>query len=162
NEKAPTTQSPWILAEYHYGRGMAFASTNQLDDAQKEFDTFTDLRGKVPADYTFGFQPASVLLEVEANLFGARMMKARGDHAMEIELLQKAVTGYDAIGYDEPADFYFPVRESLGFAQLRANRHADAVATFEEEVKRHPNSGRALYGLWQSLILGGTLDEADA
>jgi len=161
NAKAPDNQSPWMQAQYHFARGMAFASTKQIDDAQKEYDTFVDLRGKTPADYAYGFTPASDIYEVEGDILGARMMKARGDHAMEIDLLTKAVTAYDKIGYDEPADFYFPVRESLGFAQLRANRHPDAVATFKEEVKRHPNSGRALFGLWKSLMMTGPMSDAD-
>ena len=80
---------------------------------------------------------------------------------MEIDLLNKAVSAYDQIDYDEPADFFFPVRESLGFALLRANRHADAVAVFKEEVKRHPNSGRALFGLWKSTMMTGPMSDAD-
>ena len=153
--------STWTQAEYHFARGMALASTNKLDDAQKEYDAFTDLRSKVGADYAYGFTPASQEFEVQGDLLGARLMKARGNHAMEIDLLQKAVAAYDQIDYDEPADFYFPVRESLGYALLRANRHADAVAVFREEARRHPNSGRALFGLWKSLMVTGPMIDAD-
>jgi tetratricopeptide (TPR) repeat protein len=159
---APTSQLPFVQAVYHYVRGMSFASTNALDDAQKEYDLFTDLRAKVPSDFAWGLGPASQVLEVQGDLLGARMMKARNNHQMEIDLLRKAVGAYDQIGYDEPADFYFPVRESLGFALLRANQHADAVACFEEEVKRHPNSGRALFGLARAYLLNGPMAGADA
>ena len=58
---------------------------------------------------------------------------------------------YDLIGYDEPADFYYPVRETLGGALLRANRHTEAANVFGAELKLHPNNGRALYGLWNAL-----------
>ena len=161
NIATPTSQSPYVLSDFHYARGMAFASTDKLDDAQKEFDAFTDLRGKISSDYVYGFTPASQIFEVQADLLGARMMKARSDHSAEIDLLNKAVAAYDQIDYDEPADFYFPVRESLGFALLRANRFADAAAVFQTEVKKHPHNGRALYGLWQSLRMTGPLTAAD-
>lgn len=159
--EAPTSQLPFVQAVYHYVKGMAFAATNEEEDAHKEFDAFTELRSKVPADFAWGLGPASQVLEVMGNVLGARLVRLHGDRNVEIDLLQKAVAAYDLVGYDEPADFYYPVRETLGFALLRSNRHAEALAVFKEEAKRHPNSGRALFGLARSYMMNGPMLEAD-
>jgi tetratricopeptide (TPR) repeat protein len=158
---APASQSPFVQAVYHYSRGMAFASTGDEENTQKEFDAFTDLRGKVPMDATWGLGPASQVLEVEADLLGARLARVKKAPDMEIDLLQKAVAAYDQIGYDEPADFYFPVREALGAALLRNGRSREALDVFAKEVQLHPNSGRALFGLWQAHKAEGHIHEAD-
>ncbi len=158
---APTSQLPYVQAVYHYGRGMAYASTSDEDNAQKEFDLFTDLRGKVPVDYTWDFASAPQVLEVDADLLGAKLARIKHAPAMELDLLQKAVDAYDKIDYDEPADYYFPVREALGAALLRNGKPAEASTVFAQETKLHPNSGRALFGLWQAQKAAGNAKEAD-
>ena len=154
---APASQMPYVQAVYHYARGMALATTGDAPGAQKEYDAFADWRSKVPADFTWGFTPGSQILDVEANLFSARMARARGDSAGEIDLLRKAVAGYDQILYDEPADFFYPVRETLGAALIRVNKHGEAISVFRDELKLHPNSGRALFGLVLALKVDGNL-----
>ena len=61
-----------------------------------------------------------------------------------------AVTAEDALSYNEPADWFFPTRESLGAALLRAQRYAEAEQMFRDDLTRNPNNGRSLFGLWQS------------
>ena len=78
-----------------------------------------------------------------------------------VEHLKLAVTHEDALVYDEPPQWFPPAREALGGAYLRmaqrAQGHPNDVPTsltwydrakivFEEELARHPGSGRALYG----------------
>ena len=43
---------------------------------------------------------------------------------------------------------------------MTASHYADAEKTFREELAHHPHSGRALFGLWQSLKARGK--KADA
>ena len=159
---APASQSPFVQAVYHYARGMSFASLGKVDDAQAEMNAFTEQKNKVTPDMYWGLGPASPVLDVDNDLLAARIMKAKGNQSAEIELLKKAVAGYDQIGYDEPADFYYPVRESLGFALLRNNRFDEAVAVFKEELHRHPNNGRAIFGLWRAQVVAGNLLDVDA
>ncbi|HEY3706320.1 MAG TPA: hypothetical protein VGL22_14755 [Terracidiphilus sp.] len=49
----------------------------------------------------------------------ARIAAAKGDTQRAIELLRDAVANQDQLLYDEPADWYYPVRESLGGLLLR-------------------------------------------
>jgi hypothetical protein len=64
---------------------------------------------------------------------------------------RKAVEAEDAVGYDEPPDWYYPIRESLGAALFRAKHFEEAELVFRQDLERNPNSGRSLFGLWQAL-----------
>jgi Flp pilus assembly protein TadD len=67
----------------------------------------------------------------------------------------------DALVYDEPPAWYYPVRESLGAAMLRAGKAADAEAVFREGLKRSPRNGRILFGLSESLKAQGKTEAAE-
>lgn len=68
-----------------------------------------------------------------------------------IEHLKLAVTHEDALVYDEPPQWFAPAREALGGTYLQTEKFEMAKETFEEELRRHPKSGRALYGLMRAL-----------
>jgi hypothetical protein len=56
-----------------------------------------------------------------------------------------------ALGYDEPAEWYYPVRKALGAALLRNPRLYDAASVFREGLRRSPRNGRMLFGHLESL-----------
>ena len=66
-------------------------------------------------------------------------------------MLKRAVSAQDALAYDEPPAWYYPVRESLGAALLANGRGAEAEAVFREDLKRNARNGRSLFGLMESL-----------
>jgi len=74
-----------------------------------------------------------------------------GGTQVSIEHWKKAVEAQDALSYDEPPDWYYPVRESLGAALLKSGQAAEAEAVFRADLKRNPRSGRSLFGLLESL-----------
>jgi hypothetical protein len=57
----------------------------------------------------------------------------------------------DALVYDEPPAWYYPLRESLGAALLLSGDAARAEAVFREGLRRSPRNGRMLFGLLESL-----------
>ena len=65
--------------------------------------------------------------------------------------LRKRVELEDSLNYDEPEDWYIPVRESLGGLLIINGDYADAERVFRAELKKHPRNGRALFGLMESL-----------
>ena len=75
-----------------------------------------------------------------------------GKNAEAIRSLQLAATAEDALAYDEPPAWYLPSRDALGTALLRERYYAAAEQVFREELARHPESGRALYGLSAALL----------
>ena len=64
---------------------------------------------------------------------------------------KRAVAMQDALVYDEPPPWYYPVRESLGAALLQSGDAAGAEAVYREGMRRSPNNGRMLFGLVESL-----------
>ena len=63
-----------------------------------------------------------------------------------------ATAAIDRLPYDEPPVWFYPVRESLGAALLRAGRSADAERVFREDLVRHPRNARSLLGLHEALV----------
>jgi pimeloyl-ACP methyl ester carboxylesterase len=64
--------------------------------------------------------------------------------------------------YSEPALWHRPVRLQLGQALVDAARPGEAEAVYREEIRRLPENGWGLFGLWQSLAAQGRADEARA
>jgi hypothetical protein len=57
----------------------------------------------------------------------------------------------DTLKYDEPPDWYYPVRESLGAVLLLNGNAADAEKVFREDLERNPRNPRSLFGLSEAL-----------
>ena len=57
----------------------------------------------------------------------------------------------DSLKYNEPEDWFFPVRESLGAALLMSGDAAGAEKVFREDLDRHPRNPRSLFGLEEAL-----------
>jgi Flp pilus assembly protein TadD len=66
----------------------------------------------------------------------------------------------DALAYDEPPDWFYPLRESLGAALLRNGDAQGAETVFREGLARSPNNGRMLFGLLESLKAQNKMDAA--
>ena len=145
--KLPIARAGWIWA-----RGMAAAGSGKVKEAETERAAFASARAKIPENSLAGPQnSAEAVFTVAANELDARIAEAKGDSAAAIASWRKAVAAQDALAYDEPPGWYYPTRESLGAALLRAGQAAEAEAVFRADLERHPRNGRSLYGLSKSL-----------
>ncbi|MBL4612338.1 MAG: hypothetical protein JKY91_01200, partial [Emcibacter sp.] len=66
----------------------------------------------------------------------------------------------DGLRYNEPSDWYFPVRHVLGAILLEAGFPAEAEVVYWEDLRRNPKNGYSLFGLKQSLKAQGKADTA--
>ena len=66
-------------------------------------------------------------------------------------MLREAVKIQDGLKYDEPPDWFFPVREPLGAVLLMTGKNADAEQVFREDLNHNPRNPRSLFGLQQAL-----------
>jgi tetratricopeptide (TPR) repeat protein len=57
---------------------------------------------------------------------------------------------------------YYPIRQSLGAALLKAGRNAEAEAVYREDLKRFPENGWSLFGLAAALRAQGKSGDAEA
>jgi tetratricopeptide (TPR) repeat protein len=143
NAKLPVTTALWRFA-----RCTALARKGQTADAQQERKAFDAAVAKVPSDYMLTFNPAGNVLKVAAAILDARLS---ANDAAAVPHWRRAVADQDALHYDEPPPWFYPVRESLGAALLRSGKPVDAEAVFREDLRLNPRNGRSLFGLMKAL-----------
>jgi tetratricopeptide (TPR) repeat protein len=150
-EPAPDPKLPGLAASHAYARTAALAAKGRVDEARTQLALLQQLAAAVPADYPAGLNTAHDVLAVALLDAQARVAIAQSDHAAAIALLKQAAELEDHLAYDEPADWFNPVRHLLGSELLRSGAAAEAEGVFRTDLARHPENGWALYGLAQAL-----------
>jgi len=154
-ESAPTARALW-----RFGRGMAYAAMHKFPEAERERQSMFDAAAGIPADAKLSLNSSKEVLSLAGHLLEGHISLARVSIPAAVEHFQRAAKIEDSLAYDEPPAWYIPPRESLGRAYMTASRYAEAEKTFREELARHPRSGRAIFGLWQSLKAQGKKTDA--
>jgi tetratricopeptide (TPR) repeat protein len=148
---APAADRLVEQAYWHYARAIAAGAKKDVGTADAELKQLSESIKKVPEDLQLGNNTAGKVMALVERTATGRVALARGQQEAGIAALQQAVALQDALQYDEPPAFHYPVRESLGAALLRAGKPAEAEAVFRDDLRRNRRSGRSLFGLWQSL-----------
>lgn len=147
----PGPKLPILKTVWHYGRVLALVAVRDGKRAQAEKKQFDAARARVPPDAFYGNNTPADVLSLSALVLEARLAWLSGDRKASIEAWRKAVAAEDALAYDEPPPWYYPVRESLGAALLRDGQAAEAEGVFREDLERNPRNGRSLFGLAEAL-----------
>lgn len=150
---APDPKHALLRMLWHFGRGMAQAARGNAADAERERDAYREAMSNVAAEFDWGYNKAKNVVAVSNAVLDAWIARAHRDEAGAIAAWRKAVDAEDALSYNEPADWFYPTRESLGAALLRAQRYAEAEQVFRDDLTRNPKNGRSLFGLWQTFLL---------
>jgi tetratricopeptide (TPR) repeat protein len=98
------------------------------------------------------------MLSLASLVLDARLAE---DQERAIEIWRQAVKTQDNLAYDEPLAWYYPIRESLGAALLRASNAKEAVTVFRQCLSRNPRDPRALFGVMQSLTAKNNKDAVE-
>ncbi|MBL8643791.1 MAG: hypothetical protein JNK21_07645 [Rhodospirillaceae bacterium] len=139
---------PYMQGLWRYVRGSAHALNGDVKAATAELDALVTLQAK--EDFSAvedAAIPAKAILAVAEDVLRARIAGAKGDWSAAVTALEEAVKGQDALPYTEPAYWYYPARQSLGVALLKAGRAKDAVEVLRRSLMDAPNNGWALYAL---------------
>lgn len=150
-----------LRAFRQYARGLAFAAKGETEQAEQELAALEASIGQMPAEAGFSLNSMARVTTIAATVLKAHIAEAKGDRQGAIEHFRQAVALEDALAYNEPPDWYYPVRESLGGALLRAGRAQEAEVVFREDLERTPRNGRSLYGLAEALRAQGDQAAAD-
>jgi tetratricopeptide (TPR) repeat protein len=151
----------YLAAIRHYARGVALARTGDLAGARAERAALVPLRDS--AKVTFldtNDLPASTLLKIADALLQGEIALAANSLPAAVQHFQEAVKIQDGLPYMEPPFWYYPTRQSLGAALIRAKRFADAEAVYRKDLEGYPHNGWSLFGLAQSLEAQGKMQEA--
>ncbi len=154
----PKAEHAATMMAWHFSRAAALSAKGDRAGALKEQAAFEAGRKMVPAEAPWGNNKAVNVLALASEVLAGRLAESP---AAGVPHFRKAVEMQDALVYDEPPAWYYPVRESLGAALLRAGNAAEAAAVFREGVARSPGNGRMLFGLMESLKAQGKTEEAD-
>ena len=148
----PLKELPGTHAMSRYSRALAFAARGEGDKAGTERTLFAAEAAALAPDSNFGgFNSAKDILGLALEVIDARIAAARGQKEEAISHWRKAVQLQNAMFYNEPADWYYPVRESLGAGLLSAGRASEAEQVFRDDLQRNPRNPRSLFGLMNSL-----------
>ena len=162
-EPKPTADYTFSTAIWHYGRGLAWRHTGQQGKARRELAELERIaRSAMMTDKYVGFAPAPAVLGIAVDILAGEIAAARGDLDAAIARFDRAVRAQDGFLYNEPPDWFFPVRHYLGATLLDAGRAAEAEVVYWQDLRRNPANGYALFGLEQAQRAQGKAAEADA
>src|ERR1700730_5376916 len=139
---------------WHFARGLALAGMGKLEEAEAEHEFVAEAQEKTPPDAIFQMpinNKTKDILKIAENVLGAKISLAKNDMDAAVNQLRAAVATQDSLKYDEPQDWFYPVRESLGAVLLKIGDDAGAEDVFRADLDRNPRNPRSLFGLEQAL-----------
>ena len=143
----PVAAGPMSTSLSHFARGVAMARLGNIDGAERERAQFEESRKLLGDDPGFMQNPARSIGAVAGAILDGRIAEASGDRTKAIRAYRRAVEDEDSLDYDEPPDWFYPTRETLGAALIRDGQFAEAEKVFAEDLKRNPNNPRSYFGL---------------
>jgi tetratricopeptide (TPR) repeat protein len=146
------------ISVWHFARGMAFAGKGKIGEAEAEYKIVAEAEANTPPDVIFAApinNKTKDILKIAENVLGAEIAIAKHDPKSAVARLRQAVAIQDSLNYDEPPDWSYPVRESLGAVLLTSGNAAEAEKVFRDDLDRNPRNPRSLFGLRESLKAQG-------
>ena len=156
-EPLPPSDIRMPLAMAYYARGVAYAAKGQPAEAQAALDTVKAIDAATSAD-----APAKTSVSIAVHALMGEIAARSGKFDEGVAHFREALKIEDAGLYFEPPKWYYPIRESLGAALLKAGQSAEAEAVYREDLKRFPENGWSLFGLAAALRAQGKSAEAAA
>ncbi len=147
----PVEAGPLSAVLWLYAHGSALAQLGNVSGAASDRKAMDAYLAKLTDDTGLLQNSYKAVGALAAQVLDGRIALASGRTDDGIAALRKAAAMEDALDYDEPQDWWNPVRETLGAALLRAGRPAEAERVFRDDVERNRNNPRSLYGLAQAL-----------
>jgi tetratricopeptide (TPR) repeat protein len=148
---APPADMHITAVLWHFSRAMSYAALKQFPEAEKEQALFREGKNSLAEGVIYGGNQAKTIMEIASLSLNSKIAEMKQGSLEAVPSLQEAARLQDELHYDEPPDWYFPIRESLGGIFLKLGKFKDAEKTFRDDLAKHPRNGRSLFGLWQSL-----------
>ncbi|MGX4642720.1 tetratricopeptide repeat protein [Massilia sp. SYSU DXS3249] len=139
-----------VRAMWHYARAIGHVRKGDLDGANREVAAID--RIERTADFkplTDWAIPGREIVQTARAVARGRVADLQGKLPEAIAAYREAVAIQDALPYMEPPYWYYPVRQSLGVALLRAGQLDNAEQVFRASLARTPSNGWALRGLME-------------
>ncbi len=153
----------------HYAKGVAYAATGRVDEAEEQRELFTAAVGRVP-DSRYVFNNTCIdILAVAAEMLAGEVEYRKGNHDAAFAHLREAIHLDDHLPYDEPWGWMQPTRHAYGALLLEQGHIEDAEAVYRADLGldgslarayQHPDNVWSLHGLHECLMRLGKKPEA--
>jgi tetratricopeptide (TPR) repeat protein len=152
--KVPDAEMKTTVGFWHFARGMALAGKGRIGEAEAEYKIVAEAEKATPPNEIFQMpvnNKTKDILKIAGNVLGAQVALAKKDNAAAVGMLREAVAVQDTLKYNEPQDWFFPVRESLGGVLLMTGDAKGAEEVFRDDLAKNPRNPRSLFGLHRAL-----------
>ena len=151
---APDAAMKTTTGFWHFARGMALAGKGKAVESEAEYKLVSEKQASTPPDEIFAMpinNKTKDVFTIARDALGAKIAVLKKDFPAAVAMLREAVTVQDALNYNEPPDWLYPERESLGAALLMNGNAAEAEQVFRDDLARMPRNPRSLFGLSTAL-----------
>ncbi|CAO2654832.1 Nn.00g115650.m01.CDS01 [Neocucurbitaria sp. VM-36] len=158
-------------AMLHYGKGVAYAATGDIEKAQKEREALREAVERIPSSRICGDFPnrSNVVLRVGVAMLDGEVEYRKRNYDLAFKHLETAIELDDALTYAEPWPWMQPTRHAYAALLMEQGRVAEAAAAHKADLgfddtlpraRQHPNNVWALHGYHECLVKLGKEDEA--
>jgi tetratricopeptide (TPR) repeat protein len=163
-EARPADSLRYSLAIWNYAQGISAVRNNKTNEAQQYLQEIKSIQAdpSLASQRIWGINSFADVVNIAALVLEGEILSATGKYAEAVAVLEKARASEDGLLYQEPPDWYYPVRETLGNVLLKAARFGEAEKVFREDLVMYPENGWSLGGLYRTLTAQGRSKEAEA
>ena len=153
----------------HYAKGMAFAATGKVEEAELQRKKFDEALGQVSSSRTLFNNNCKDILVIAMAMLWGEIEYRRGNFGQAFEFLRKAIKNHNALPYDEPWGWMQPPGHAYGALLLEQGGFEAAAAVYSADLGfddslpralRHPNNVWSLHGYYECLTKLGRHAEA--
>ncbi|WRT70485.1 uncharacterized protein IL334_007483 [Kwoniella shivajii] len=149
-----------LTATLHYAKGIAYAATGRIEEAEKQQHLYLEAIKLVPSSRMIYPNSCLDILAVGVPMLSGEIAYRMGNYDSAFSSLREAVKRYDNLIYAEPWGWMQPVRHALAALLLEQGEVEEAAVVYEEDLGingslpracQHPNNVWALYGYHKCL-----------
>jgi hypothetical protein len=153
-----------------YAKGVAFAATSDVAQAERERDAFAAAVSRVPETRYLFNNTALDILAIAGAMLDGEIAYRKGSFGTAWTHLRHAIELDDTLPYDEPWGWMQPTRHAYGALLLERGEIEDALAVYAADLGldatlpracQHPNNVWSLHGYHECLTRLGRRHEAD-
>ncbi len=154
---------------WHYGKGVAYAASGDIENAIDQQEKFALALKKVPEERRIFNNTALDILSVGEAMLAGELEYRRGNYDEAFTHLRECVARYDGLKYTEPWAWMQPPRHALGALLMEQGHIDEAAAVYRADLgvddtlvraAQHPDNIWALHGFVECLEKQGNEAEA--
>ncbi|MFT4009063.1 MAG: tetratricopeptide repeat protein [Nocardioidaceae bacterium] len=130
-------------AMVHYAKGVAYAASGRVAEAEEERTKFRQARDRVPESRTLFNNTCVDILAVASSMLDGELEYRKGNIEAAFDCLRTSIELDDSLPYDEPWGWMQPTRHAYGALLLEQGRVKEAEAVYRADLGLDDTLGRA-------------------